>query len=131
MKTIYQANLDLSRLFGNTNYAVPATYYIGLSTNATINEANFTEPIGNNYARVSLANNTSNFTTASNKSIATNTAITFNTSSGDWGTAYAVGIFDSLSGGNLLFYQELTANRSVPNGTTLKFAAGALTFTET
>lgn len=131
MKTIYQSNRDLANSFGLGNNTYSANLYIGLSTSATISEATFVEPTTGSYARVALANSAANFTVASNKSISTNAAITFEASTGDWGTAYAIGIFDSLTAGHLLYYQALTTPRAVPSGTTLRISAGALTITET
>lgn len=131
MKTVYQANKDLQSAFGRTTYTPPATYYIALSTSNTITEAGFTEPTGNGYTRVAVTNSTDSFTTATNKSISTKIDISFSISTGEWGKVYAVGIYDAASSGNLLYYQALTISRDVPIGTTLKFASGAITFTET
>ena len=41
-----------------------------------------------------------------------------------------VGIFDSLSGGNLLYYADLDTARTITSGETASFAAGALVVTE-
>lgn len=131
MKTIFQANKDLGFSFGGTTYSPPATYYIALSTSDTITEEGFTEPVGNGYARVAVTNSTDSFTTASNKSISTKIGISFNISTGTWGTVYAVGIYDAASLGNLLYYQALAVSRDVPADTTLRFESGAITFTET
>lgn len=131
MKTVYQANKDLENAFGRTTYTPPATYYIALSTSSTITEAGFTEPVGNGYARAAITNSTDSFTAASNKSITTKIDISFSISTGEWGKVYAVGIYDAASSGNLLYYQALTISRDVPIGTTLKFASGAITLTET
>lgn len=131
MKTVYQANRDLSSSFGGIPFAPETTYYIGLSNNATVSELNFTEPTGGGYTRVALPNNADSFNAPSNKSVSTKISIEFPTSTDTWGTVYAIGIYDSaLSNGKLLYYEELSIPREVPAGVTLKFAAGAITITE-
>lgn len=130
MKTIYQANRDLSSAFGKASNTYPATLYVGLSNNATVTEVGITEPVAMSYARVAVTNETSSFTTATNKSISNANPITFAASTGDWGTVYAVLIYDALSGGNLLYYEALSVSRAVPSGTTLRFSAESITITE-
>lgn len=130
MKTIYQANKDLSNSFGRAGTVIPATLYIGLSISSTITQVGFTEPVGNGYARVALSNASGSFTTAANKSISTAVPVTFAPSSASWGTVHAIGIYDALTGGNLLYFEALTTPRAVDAETTLKFASGAITITE-
>lgn len=47
-----------------------------------------------------------------------------------WGTVVAFGIFDASTGGNLLYWANLTASKAVAVNDVLQFAIGALTVTE-
>ena len=57
------------------------------------------------------------------------TVITFVTATASWGTITHVGIFDKVTGGNLLFHGALTASKAVGNGDTFKFNANELDLT--
>jgi hypothetical protein len=126
----YAENKVLDHIFGNTAFSAPANLYIGLST-TTITDAggNITEPVGNNYSRVAVTNNTTNFPNASSGSKSNGTAITFAQASGSWGTIVDVFVADASSSGNVIAYGTLTASKSVANLDTISFAIGDLTFT--
>ena len=111
-------------------YSPPATLYIGLSrtsvTTFTDAGTGYSEPPGNGYARVAVANTTTNWSAATGTpTVKTNaTAITFPTATGAWGTITYFFIADAASGGNILMKGQLTTSKSVANGDTLTFAAG-------
>jgi len=118
--------LDLN--FGLTAYSAPATYYFGLSTTTIqIDGTGATEPSGGAYARVGLANNKTNFSTASNAALTNSTAVTFVESTASWGTITYVAIWDALTVGNLWWFDVLTPARSVASATTVLFAIGSIT----
>jgi hypothetical protein len=129
-KSDYLENKVLDLLLGAVSYTVPTTVYIALYTAAPTDAGGGTEVSGGGYARVAVTNNTTNFPTASNGSKSNGTTITFPTATADWGTIVAVGIFDASTAGNLLFWANLTASKTVQNGDTAQFASGSLTFTE-
>lgn len=118
----------------------PATLYVGLYTANPTDAAGGTEVTGGSYARVSVTSSLANWagtqaaasTTASSGTSGTtsnNGAITFPAPTANWGTITGVGIFDAVSGGNLLIWSALTANKTVNNGDAApSFAAAALTF---
>lgn len=83
----------------------------------------------NSYARVYVGPTTANWSaaTANNGTTVNNLTITFPTATGDWGTANGFGIWDSNTNGNLLVYAPLSPARTITNGSTASFAAGALT----
>lgn len=54
----------------------------------------------------------------------------FPTATGSWGTISHFALMDAASGGNLLYHAALDAAQAVGVGATLKFAAGALKFSE-
>ena len=130
MKTIYQANRELANIFNGTATTFPSTVYIGFSTSATITEAGFTEPTASSYARIPVVVNTTNFTVPSNGSVLLKTEIVSAELEADIGTVYAFGIYDALTSGHLMYYDDLTASKIVQAGTALKFKANSITITE-
>jgi len=129
-KSDYLENKILDFLLGGVSYTPPATVYIALFTVAPTDAGGGTEVSGGGYARVAVANNTTNFPAATNGTKSNGTTITFPTATADWGTIVAVGIYDAATNGNLLFWANLTTARTVQSGDTAQFAVGALTFTE-
>jgi hypothetical protein len=126
--TFYSSNRVLDYNFGGTSYSVPSNFYFSLSTTTPdISGSGFTEPSGGSYARTLLANNKTNWGTASNGSLSNLVAVTFPESTASWGTITYVGIFDAASGGNLLWYDALSPARTVASATTVLFAIGSIT----
>lgn len=79
--TTYLINKMLDHIFGVTYYS-PPTIAIGVSnTTPTDAGANITEPLGNNYARVTGVS----WASASGGASSNSSDITFNTPSGSWG----------------------------------------------
>jgi len=126
--TYFSSNKVLDYNFGITSYTPPSTLYFALSTTAPdISGSSFTEPSSGAYARVGLLNNKTNWGTASSGTLTNSTAVTFAESTASWGTIVAVGIFDALTGGNLLWYDSLSPSRTVASATTVLFAIGSIT----
>ncbi len=124
----YSANRLLDKNFGATAYSEPSTYYFGLSTTTIqIDGTGATEPSGSAYARVSLANNKTNWGTASNAALTNSTAVTFPESTGSWGTITYVGMWDASTAGNIWWFDSLSPARTVASSTTVLFAVGAIT----
>ena len=102
-------------------YTVPTNLYLALGTGAS--ETGLTgEPSGNGYAR--KAHNT--WTAASNRAASNNGVIVFNQATGSWGTLSHFGIYDSLTGGNLLLYGTLQTAKAVVQNNTPSFASGTI-----
>jgi len=139
----YLENKLIDHIFRGVSFTAPSNLYVALLTaNPTDantsggNELGTTTP--NNYARVNIAANTTNWastggaTTTTNPSAGTsgttsnNGVVQFNTPSGNWfngagpsaSTITYFGIYDSatIGGGNLLFYGALTNSKTVNNG---------------
>lgn len=130
--TNYFEHATLDYLFGLTTYTPSGTGYVGLSTTTpTEAGANFTEPSATGgYARVAVANNKTNWSTASqvgtSGTVSNNTAITFPEASG-WGTVTHFGIFDASGGSaNLLVQSALTVSKAVGPNDILRFSSGNL-----
>lgn len=125
--TTYQANKVNDYLFGGTAFTPSTTYYLGLSTTAIGSAGTgVTEPSGGAYTRVAVTNNKTNFTVSSGGIIKNATQIEFPESTTAWGTITYVFIADSLTGGNILYYDALTTPRTVQTATVLLFAVNAM-----
>src|SRR5262252_5474812 len=100
----------LQYVLGKAAYTAPAGCYAALfSTTATADNGTFTELSGSGYARATID--------AANASAA-------------WSPAAGYGIYDSASGGILLYWGTFGSATTVGSGATASFAAGALKVTE-
>jgi len=126
MITYTQANKILNRYFGNVADTIPTPLYIGLST-TPINQdgTGATEPSGGGYARVSIANNKTNFTSASNGILTNAIEIQFPESTASWGNITHIFISDGISA-IPIYYDILTVPRAVQSQTVLLFAIGTM-----
>lgn len=119
--------LDLA--FGGQAYSRPSSVYAALFTAPPSYTGGGTEVSGGSYVRKTIANNATNFPAAAAGSKANGTAIAFVTPTADWGSVTDFALFDSGSGGNLLYFKQLTSTRTVLSGQTFSVAVGALTVT--
>lgn len=136
----YLENKLVDHLFRAQTLAAPATLHIGLLTAAPSDSGGGTEVSGGNYARVAVTSSLANWagtqaaasTTASSGTggqTSNNSAITFPTPSGNWGTVSHFGIYDAASAGNLLFWGALTIAKTINQSDTVSFPAASLTIT--
>jgi len=124
-KSHYLDNALLSHVLRNVALSSPATVYAALFTVAPTPSTAGTEVSGGSYARVATTFG------APALGVSLNSApVAFPTATLNWGTVVAVGIFDQLSGGNLLYFGTLTTSKAVDNGDTASFATSALSITE-
>jgi hypothetical protein len=123
----YLSDALLQHGYGKTSYTFPTTY-LGLYTTAPTMPAGTggTEVSGGSYARVALA---SLWGSAASESMTNSSIITFTTATASWGTVVAVGIFDALTGGNLLCAGTLTTSQVVASGNTFSVPVSNLTAT--
>jgi hypothetical protein len=92
-------NETLDAWFGSTVLG-PATWHIGLMSVAHADAGTGgTEFTGNNYARINLTNNATNFPAAAAGAKSNGTVIRSNTSSGAWGTAVQLAFYEASTGG--------------------------------
>jgi hypothetical protein len=130
----YLENKCVDMLFRGGTMTTPAGLYHALYTAAPTDAGGGTEVTGGAYARINLAPTATNWAstggagTTTNPSVGTsgttsnNVAITFPTATASWGTVTHVGIFDAVTGGNLLWWGPLTASQVVGIGGTFSFA---------
>jgi hypothetical protein len=108
---------------GSPSPARPTAWYLALYTVAPTDTGGGTEVSGTAYVR-KAATFTVSGDTASN-----NAAVEWPTAGGSWGTVVAVGVFDALSGGNLIAYGALTTNKTIDTGDVFRIPAGDLDIT--
>lgn len=118
----YSETLVLNYLLTGSAVTRPTSWYVALFTTATTDAGGGTELTGGGYARQAAT-----FTVTGDT--ATNSAIIDFVSSGDWGNITNVAIYDSLTGGNMLFHGALTTPRDPASGDTIRFAASSLSLT--
>lgn len=137
----YTENKLVDLIFRGQAFTAPVLY-VGLFTATPSDSGGGTEVSGNAYARVKAAAGASmaltDWKSTQNDSLAstgtggntTNTnVITFPTPTATWGTVTSFGIFDALTGGNLLFWGPLTISKTINQSDTVSFPAGTLSVT--
>ena len=121
----------LNHVFTGAPYTAPTTIYVGLHTTANTDAAAGTELSGNGYARQTIAFTVSGTdpTEADNDA-----AIEFAVATADWGNVTHAGVYDALTGGNLLAHAQLTdpsdfttaLPKNIENGDVFRISAGNL-----
>lgn len=114
MISIYLANKILDHTFGRTTYTGPATLYIALFTTMPLADGSGgIEVTGGSYARVASTNDVTNWPNASAKSKHNANSLTFTQASAAWGVILGGGIYDALTGGNLLVFGQFPSSINV------------------
>jgi hypothetical protein len=128
----------VDHLWRGITFPAPTALFIGLYTTAPTDAGGGVEVTGGSYARVSYAPSPTNWantqtsgtgaSTGTSGGTSNSAAITFNPGpTAGWGTVTAFGIWDALSGGNLLWWGLLSASKTVNSGDAPpSFQAGAL-----
>jgi hypothetical protein len=127
-KTDFSENQILNHYFNRSAMPAMAPTYLGLLTSAPSDAGGGAEVVGDAYARQNV---TGKFGAPANGAITNSAVIAFPTPTGDgWGDISHVGLWDAVTGGNLLRYVPLAQVQTVAAGNPPSFAAGALTFRE-
>jgi hypothetical protein len=113
----------LTWAFSTSSATRPTAWHLALYTSAPDDTGGGTEVSGSAYARQSVTFTISG-NTASNTS-----ALEFPTATGSYGTVTHVGVFDAVSGGNLIAYAALTTSKAIDTGDVLRVPAGDLDIT--
>jgi hypothetical protein len=132
-KSNYLENKVNDHVLGGPDYTRPATVYVSLHTADPTDAGTGAEATGSGYARKAVTNNATNWPASVNGSKSNGTEIAFDPATGSWSSGANqthFGIWDALSGGNLLRYGALTTPKAFTTGDTPKFAAGTLVCTE-
>jgi hypothetical protein len=135
--TTYTEDKILDEYFGKQSYTVPSTIYAGICTGCTSAGVVTGEPtIGSyGYTRVAVTNSDISTTwgaASSGVKANANSTIQFGTVTGTaWGTLTVLFFSDAASGGNILWYGNLTSSLVTAVGMTPYIAANNLTITIT
>jgi len=125
-------SLILQRCFrGGAITTMAAGPWISLHTAALVDAGTGAEVAGGSYARKATATTDWTISGTSPTQVANATAQAFPAPTANWGTVTDVGIWDAVTGGNLLYMATLTTSRTINNGDGApSFSIGALVFTE-
>lgn len=132
-KSDYLENELIKHIFRTGTFTKPTVLGIALFTAAPSDAGGGTEVTGGSYARVDHPPLDANWdaTSGTDGQTANSSVITFPAPTADWGQVTHFGIFDAMSGGNLLYHGALTAPKTVNNGDPAPtFPAGSLSITE-
>lgn len=103
------------------------TYYLGMLTSPARDDLAGTEVTGGGYARQPI---TFNVPVEGDPGYMTNSAvIEFPTATATWGTVIAWGVYDAETGGNLVWYGDLTTAKELSANDTIIVHAGDLKLT--
>jgi hypothetical protein len=119
----YSENLILKFMLTTQSATRPTSWYVGFfsdSQGASVDQPSI-ELTGPGYSRQSVS-----FTTPTTGSCSNSNLITF-TATGTWTPANYVGIFDSISSGNLLFWGELQTSIGLDADGEIQFAINTIT----
>ena len=117
----YAENKVLDHILGTTTFTKPTTY-VALYTVAPTDSTSGTEVTGGSYARLSGSWDASVGGASSNSSNLDFTGMPAC-------TVVAVAVLDASTGGNILVYGTLSANKTLDAGDTLRIATGDLDIT--
>lgn len=124
--TNYGETLALDAILTNGNR------WIGLFTTTAGEAGGGTEIVGGSYARANVAAWAAAVAGAPSTK-QPSAAVNFPAATADWAAGVtqvvAFGIFDAVSGGNMIWYGPLTTPRNILNGDTPSFAASAFVMT--
>jgi len=129
--TDYAEGQLINHIFRTSSFTKPTNLYIALFSAITNGETStVTELSGNGYARVQYNPLDANWAApvGGNGTTYNINAINFPAATADWGFVPYFGIYDAVTGGNLIIYAPLNNSRNITNGSVPSFAAGALTF---
>ena len=115
----------LKHAFTNTTYTPASTLYVALYTVAPSDSGGGTEVSGSSYSRTSVA-----FSVSGTGTLFTNSsAVEFAAATASWGTVVAVSVYDASTGGNMLAWADLAANKTIDSGDIFRIPAGDLDIT--
>jgi hypothetical protein len=126
-KTNFLENKFLNHVLTNTVYTPPITIYIGLFTVAPTEFGGGTEvsTSGTGYVRQSGA-----FLTAVDGYTYNTNVMSFGPAISAWGEIVAFALFDLVSGGNMLFYGDVTTHKTIDVDDRVEIPFAGLTVTE-
>lgn len=116
----YLENKILDTFFRGVAVTPPSAVYLALYTAAPTDLGGGTEVSGASYARKAIT-----LSAAANGAVANTAALSFTAAGANFGTITHIGIFDAVTGGNLLTWKAI-ASVVINNGDTIEFPIGAI-----
>lgn len=117
--TDYLEDKILNAIFKGTSYTGPSNFYLALFTP---DPGETTEVSDSAYARQEIV-----FSDVTDGTVSNTNLIEFAPAAVNYGVITHVGIYDSQTGGNLLFYKKLTASIVAGQGVGVSIQIGDLT----
>lgn len=124
-KTYYLDNSFLNAALRQVAYTSPVAVYVALFTAAPGVGGGGTEVSGGAYARQTVV-----FSAPVNGQCSNVADVLFPIATAAWGTVTAFGIYDASSGGNLLYFNNLSTPRNVQINDQVRYPAGQLIASE-
>jgi hypothetical protein len=115
----------LNHVLRATPYSSPSAVYVALFTVAPTESGGGTEVSGGSYARQTVT-----FSSPAPDSVSNVADVTFPIATGDWGDIEAFALMDQPSSGNMLYFANLTAPRTVATADQFRLPAGQLICSE-
>lgn len=112
--TNYGENLAL-------DYLLDQVTHLGLFTTNPGETGAGTEVSGGGYSRRPIS-----FNPSVNGQSANSADVLFPTATASWGTITHVGLFDAITGGNMIWHGQLSASKAIGTDDEFKFASGRL-----
>jgi hypothetical protein len=117
-------NEILDQVFGGSDYAEPATWYLGLATGVAADGTITGEPSGYDYARVAITNDKTTWSDAASGVVSNDIDFTFPAANGgSWGALDTVFLSTTSSGGTALLFAEFT-EKTIADGDAPYVATG-------
>lgn len=135
-KTDYLSDGVLNAILRNTSLALYSPIYVGLFTAApndayTAAAPNGAEVSGNGYARTAITFGTPVALSGGGRKSSNSAIVTFPVAGpGNWETITYFGIFEQVSGGEMLYWGTLTTPVTISSGDTASFAVGSIVVSE-
>jgi hypothetical protein len=120
-KSTYLSDAIINAALRNTPFTLPTTVYVAVFTVAPGVGGGGTEVGIGGYAR-----QTATFSAPSSGVSSNTTDVLFPVATLNWGTIVAFALFDASSGGNMLYFGNLSSPRSVLANDQVRFPTGQL-----
>jgi len=123
-------NKVMNHILGGSSYTRVDPLYLALFTVAPTENGGGTDVTSYGSPRLSIANNATNFPTASNGQKSNGTAFTFPAASGgSWGTVSHWALMSASSSGDILFFGAFNAAKTIADTDSLTIPINQLTIT--
>lgn len=120
----YLENKLIDSTLRGISFTAPAQVYLGLFTTDPTDAGTGTEVAGAGYARRQIT-----FGAPTDGAAVNNADVLFPVATASWGTIAYIGVYDALTGGNLLYYGSIVTSKTINLDDQLKVSTGDITIT--